>query len=102
MTPTRVVCVTWTDAHGNAMSIYEAHEIPHAPALVRTYGVLLRDDETGVTIANEVFEAGSFRGVTFIPRGMVQEMRDVGRKRGTAKAVLSTGTTVPKVGTTDA
>lgn len=73
----RVVCVTWNDAHGNAFSVYESHEIPHAPAVVRTYGVLLREDEAGVTIANEVFEAGSFRGVTFIPRGMIKSLEDV-------------------------
>jgi hypothetical protein len=73
----RVVCVTWTDAHGNAFSVYESHEIPHCAAAVRTYGVLLREDDTGVSIANEVFEAGSFRGVTFIPRGMIKEVADV-------------------------
>jgi hypothetical protein len=78
---TRVVCVTWTDAHGNAFAIYEQHELPHAPAIVKTYGVLLREDEAGVSLANEVFEGGNFRGVTFIPRGMIKEMVDVGRKR---------------------
>lgn len=71
MTEKPVVCVTWTDAHGNALAVYESHEVPHAPALVKTYGVLLRDDAIGITLANEVFEAGSFRGVTFIPRGMI-------------------------------
>jgi hypothetical protein len=77
----RVVCVTWTDAHGNAFAIYEQHELPHAPAIVKTYGVLLREDDAGVSLANEVFEGGNFRGVTFIPRGMIKEMVDVGRKR---------------------
>lgn len=77
MSKPRVVCVSWCDAHGNALSVYESHEIPHAPALVKTYGVLLREDDAGITIANEVFEAGSFRGVTFIPRGMIQAVTDV-------------------------
>ena len=76
----RVVCVTWTDAHGNAFAIYEAHELPHAPAIVRTYGVLLREDDAGVSIANEVFEGGNFRGVTFIPKGMIRELTDIGHK----------------------
>ena len=76
----RIVCVTWMDAHGNAFAVYEAHEIPHAAAIVRTYGVLLREDEAGVTIANEVFEAGSFRGVTLIPKGMIREVADVSRR----------------------
>lgn len=80
MSTPRVVCVTWTDAHGNAFAIYEAHELPHAPAIVKTYGVLLREDEAGVSLACEVFEGGNFRGVTFIPRGMIQEMTDIGKR----------------------
>ena len=76
----RVVCVTWTDAHGNAFAIYEAHELPHAPAIVKTYGVLLREDDAGVSLASEVFEGGNYRGVTFIPKGMIRELLDVGRK----------------------
>ena len=66
-----MACIRWSDAHGNAMTTYEAHEVPHAPALVDTFGIIIRQDEIGITIASEVFEAGSFRGVTFIPRGMV-------------------------------
>lgn len=77
----RVICVTWNDAHGNVYAVYEAHEIPHAPAVVRTFGVLIREDATGVTIANEIFEGGSCRGVTFIPRGMVKAIEDVRAQR---------------------
>lgn len=77
MNARRVVCVTWTDAHGNAFAVYEPHEIPHSPAIVNTYGVLLKEDEAGVSVANEIFEAGGFRGVTFIPRGMIRGMDDV-------------------------
>lgn len=77
----RVVCVAWNDAHGNTFTTYEAHEIPHAPAVVRTYGLLLREDETGVSIANEVFETGGYRGVTFIPKGMIKSIEDVKRPR---------------------
>jgi hypothetical protein len=65
--------------------VYESHEIPHAAAAVRTYGVLLKEDDAGVSIANEVFEAGSFRGVTFIPRGMIVSVADVQSPRKRAK-----------------
>lgn len=71
-----LVCVVWTDAHGNAFNVYEPHEVPHAPAVVRTYGILIRRDDAGITLANEVFEAGSFRGVTFIPAGMITAVEE--------------------------
>jgi hypothetical protein len=34
-----------------------------------------------VSLASEVFEGGNYRGVTFIPKGMIRELTDVGRKR---------------------
>lgn len=88
----RVVCVTWTDAHGNAFAIYEAHELPHAPAIVKTYGVLLREDDAGVSLASEVFEGGNYRGVTFIPKGMIRELMDVGRKPRAKRVRADSGT----------
>ena len=75
MADRRLACVRWSDAHGNAMTTYEAHEVPHAPAVVETYGLIIRRDDAGITLANEVFEAGSFRGVTFIPAGMINDVR---------------------------
>ena len=75
MTDRPLACVRWTDAHGNSLTTYEAHEVPHAPAIVQTYGIVIRQDDAGITLACEVFEAGSFRGVTFIPAGMVLEVR---------------------------
>lgn len=81
MSAPRVVCVTWTDAHGNSFAVYEPHEIPHAPAIVKTYGVLMREDEAGVTIGHEVFENGGVRGITFVPKGMIREIVDVGSRR---------------------
>ena len=81
MSNPRIVCVTWTDAHGNAMTVYEPHELPHAPAIVKTYGALIKEDAAGVTITSEIFESGGFRGVTFIPAGMIREILDVARPR---------------------
>lgn len=75
MVPLKLARVRWSDAHGNTLTTYEAHEVPHAPALVDTFGVIIRHDAVGITIASEVFEAGSFRGVTFVPAGMVVDVQ---------------------------
>lgn len=75
--------VMWDDAHGSATVQYEAHEIPHAPVVITTYGLLLRDDTAGITVAGEFVADGTFRAVTFIPRGMV---RKVTLLRGQKKA----------------
>ena len=73
--PLTLACVVWTDAHGNAYTTYEAHEVPHAPAIVHTFGLIVRRDDTGITLAHEVFASGGYRGVTFIPTGMIQEVQ---------------------------
>ena len=40
-----------------------------------------RISKDGVSVANEVFEAGGFRGVTFIPAGMIRDLSDVCKRR---------------------
>jgi hypothetical protein len=74
VTHPKLSCVSWTDAHGNALTTFEAHEVPHAPVVVRTFGVIVKQDDVGITIASEQFETGSFRGVTFVPRGMILDV----------------------------
>lgn len=69
--PHPLVAVTWEDAHGSGAGAYELHEIPHAPILVTTYGLLLREDEAGVTLSNEHYADSTYRGVTFIPSKMI-------------------------------
>ena len=74
--PKPLVCVIWDDAHGEATGDYSEAEIErdyHAAVRYYSYGMLVRDDEKGVTIASEWSEnAGiSYRGLSFIPRGMV-------------------------------
>ncbi len=66
-----LVKVTWLDAHGSATTAYAEHEIPHAGILITTYGLLLREDAVGVTIANEFCADGTYRGCTFVPAGML-------------------------------
>jgi hypothetical protein len=80
-----LVALRWRDAHGTATSSYEPHELPHAALEIVTYGLLLRDDETGVSIACEDCGGNVYRGVTFVPRELVVEcrpVRPVRRKRG--------------------
>lgn len=74
-----VIC-TWADAHGSATAAYSEHEIPHAPIIIHTLGWLLRDDEVGVTVANEYCADDTWRGCTFVPRLMVRDVVWVSRK----------------------
>ncbi len=68
----KLVRVTWEDAHGSAANVaYELEEIPHAAIKVVSYGILLKDDEAGVSIASEVCDATVYRGYGFMPRKMV-------------------------------
>lgn len=83
--PLPLVAVQWSDAYVTTSTQFEAHEIPHTPIIVTTYGLLLREDATGVSVASEsVAEgAGSYRGVTFIPRGMILTVRHLATPRRT-------------------
>lgn len=77
-----LVCVHWKDAHGSASQAYTEANIPHSVYPMETYGLLLRDDEAGVSIANETYwddidHERNYRGHTFIPRGMVSKIEVV-------------------------
>lgn len=75
----RFVAVTWLDAWGDTAgdaTPENVHE-KHRPAIMQTVGWLLRDDEVGVSIFCERdTEDGSYRGRTFIPRGMIKTVED--------------------------
>ena len=67
-----LVKVCWRDAHGVAgTTALSMHEIPHGGILVTSYGILLRQDAEGVSIASEMCEDGTYRGYTFVPAGML-------------------------------
>ena len=78
--PYPLVRVLWDDAH-MSMDEYTPEEVfrdMHRPEQVYTYGLLVQDDECGVTIAMEQgVTDGKFRHLTFIPRGMVVETRRI-------------------------
>ena len=77
-----LVRVTWADAHGSAANVaYELEEIPHAPVQVDSVGVLLKDDDIGVSIASEVCDKSIYRGYSFIPRAMVIQVAPIKSSR---------------------
>jgi hypothetical protein len=79
-----LVAITWEDAHGKATGDFSEEQIAqefHQAALYTSYGLLIIDNEKGVTIAMEEADDGSFRGLTFIPRGMVKELVNLGRPK---------------------
>lgn len=92
----RLVCVIWSDAFSSkATDVFEAGDVPHGLFPVETYGILLKDDSVGVSIACETYYNDSekvweYRGHTFIPRAMVVDVKPVGvsRRRKAAKKVV--------------
>ena len=73
----KLVKVTWNDAHASVATLYEVHEIPHQATVVQTYGLLLRQDDSGVSLANELCSGETYRGVTFIPAGMIVKVEEL-------------------------
>jgi hypothetical protein len=81
-----LVCVIWDDAHGRTAGEYTQVEILrdlHHPAAIYTFGLLVADDETGVTVAQEITNPdedgdSTYRGLGFVPRGMVKEVINLG------------------------
>lgn len=73
-----LVCCIWDDAHGDVGS--EASEGDtrrdfHEPVVYHTFGLLVVDDERGVTVAQDFCaKDNTFRGRTFIPKGMIKEL----------------------------
>lgn len=80
--PGELVCVRWLDAHGSAANVtYSIDEIPHTPIEVISYGILLKEDDIGISIASERCDADCWRGYSFVPRGMLVRMEPVKKPR---------------------
>lgn len=74
--PKQLTIVKWDDAWQDQENFATIHGIKqtHEPMLVETMGVLLVDDETGISIANERSTQDGkdvYRGRSFIPRAMI-------------------------------
>lgn len=75
-----LVCVVWDDAHAMLAGDYTQQEVDmqfHKASRYYAFGLLLLNNEKGVTIATEWCEEG-WRGLNFIPAGMVVEVIDLG------------------------
>jgi hypothetical protein len=84
-----LAAVVWDDAKATAVEEYDLNEVRtqfHRPARYTTYGLLLVDDEKGVTLASEEGDDRNLRGLTFIPRAMVVEVVFLGRARAKKKS----------------
>lgn len=81
LTTYSLVCVIWDDAH-MSLDEYTRDEIArdiHRAEKVKSFGLLVQEDETGVTLAtDEGSTDGKFRKVNFIPKGMIVEKIDLG------------------------
>lgn len=75
----RFVTVTWLDAWAEGVddaTVDNVHE-KHKPVEMETRGWLLKDDDVGVSIFYErCLSPLSYRGRTFIPRGMIVKVED--------------------------
>lgn len=74
----KVVGVVWNDAHYSTDE-QDASEITHRPWIYVTVGILVKSDETGVTVAQDEGEDGKYRSRTFVPRAMIQQEWDIGQ-----------------------
>jgi len=80
----QLVAVVWDDAKATAVVEYDLNEVRtqfHRAARYTTYGLLLVDDEKGITLASEEGDDHNLRGLTFIPRPMVVEVVVLARQR---------------------
>lgn len=70
-----ITIVTWRDAVQHS----DGHTTPlHKPAIQRTYGVLLKYDETGISVAGEEnVEDGTWRDESFIPGELIVSVETV-------------------------
>lgn len=76
-----LVAVTWLDAHGSATAELEEHELPSEPARYTTYGLLVKECPAGIVVAAEETPQRTYRGWTFIPSGMVVEIKHLEKRR---------------------
>lgn len=78
MSDPRLVVVRWNDASSSATKVFT--EKDHAPVVMHTIGWLRFQDDAGISLCCECFhEEGEWqwRGHTFIPAGMVIDVREL-------------------------
>ncbi len=65
-----VHAIAWNDAHGSLAQV-AAEDIEHSPWQFITVGIIVEEDEQGISLVQEVDEAGEYRNPSFIPAQMV-------------------------------
>lgn len=84
--------VTWEDAHSpGATVVFSVDDVVglddvHTPLQVVTIGWVLRDDEKGITLANEYCGDGDYRGLTFVLRKNIISVHPLSTSRPKKKA----------------
>lgn len=75
------VVVIWNDAKATLEELtIDEIKAMHKPDKIHTQGYIIVDDETGISIAgewlpgNRTSDDDSYRSVSFIPKGMIQEV----------------------------
>lgn len=79
-----VVEVIWTDAHGGTESWVDNEVVKeiHAPATVRSTGILFRQNRKGVTVAQSCnLEDDKWDHTLFIPFGNIVTIRTLRRPK---------------------
>ena len=70
--------IHWLDAHARNQAVEytdeEAKTQCHKPESCTILALVIRDDETGVSLYNEETGDDSVRGVSFIPRAMIKDV----------------------------
>ena len=84
-----LVAVIWIDAHASVQSEMSSDEIgQEASTTYISYGKLVRADAKLVAVAADERDDGRYRGITFIPRGMVTDIQPI-RPRRKRKAKIA-------------
>lgn len=82
LAPKPLVAVVWDDAYGDVGGEATAEDTArdfHRPEVYTTFGLLLVEDERGVTVASDYrADSQTYRGRTFIPRGMITTIHRLG------------------------
>jgi len=83
--------IHWLDAHARNQAVEytddEAKTQCHKPEECSILALVIRDDETGVSLYNEETGHDSVRGVSFIPRAMIKEVVYVNLTKAKSKKV---------------
>lgn len=70
--------VLWGDAWNQAGWKTEKWvEENHEPAMVENVGYIVKQDRSGVSLAQGVSDDVSFLGIMFIPRGMIKKITKI-------------------------